>query len=265
MLFKQVTFCVDVGSIPNGNFAWARIDGDGWDTDEGPEAPESLRQRLVADLAGGRAVSIGFEAPLFLPLRADPSKLTAKRAGWEHAAFSAGAGAGALVTGLMQAAWVLSAVGRDVTTSPRLASGRLLVWEAFVFGSETTYTRQPTCPGGIHGPHTCDALVAASEAHRWRMGLPLQYGATRLASSMIQTDEDLGLDLIAAVTGKTAIVGDPAAWDATIIQLPKPAHRPGGEVQAPHASSSPVTESDGRPDLGPVRASPSGEHPANSL
>ncbi len=171
MLSEKATFCVDEGSIPNGNFAWARIEGDGWSTGEGAEAPDSLRQRLMGDLADGREVSIGFEAPLFLPLRVDPSKLTAKRAGWERAAFSAGAGAGALVTGLMQAAWVLSAVGRDVTTSPRAASGRLLVWEAFVFGSETTDTRQPTCPGGVHGPHACDALVAVSEAHRWRRGL----------------------------------------------------------------------------------------------
>ncbi len=95
-------------------------------------------------------------------------------------------------------------------------------------------------------------------------GPPLQYGAVRIASSMMQANEDLGLDLIAAVTGKAAIVSDPATWDATIIQLPKPAHGRGGEVQVPLASSSPVTASDRRTDFGLVGATPAREQPGTS-
>src|SRR5207249_9958015 len=83
-------------------------------------------------------VALGFECPLFRPVRDDPARLTASRDGERDRAWSVRAGAQALVTGLAQAIWVLRAIRR-----PRVrpfmdwrmfseARRGLFLWEAFV-------------------------------------------------------------------------------------------------------------------------------------
>lgn len=64
-----MTYCVDVGSISRGNFGWARVTDVGWNVSEGNSAPASLVEALHRDCESDELVSIGFESPLFLPLR----------------------------------------------------------------------------------------------------------------------------------------------------------------------------------------------------
>lgn len=228
MSIEMATYCVDVGSIAAGNFGWARVDDScRGQSGEGIGAAENLLDRLQTDLrTESRSISIGFEAPLFLPIRSDPVSLTTRRATWERYAFSGGPRAGVLVTGMMQAAWLLGQLDRAVTTDPGRASPDTVhVWEAFVSGKATNDTITPVCPGGEHGPHACDALVAAAEAHRWRHGKPLRFGAVRRAGAMSYAESDRGLDLISAVTGSNGLIDAPDAWNAVIIQMPKPDHQ----------------------------------------
>ena len=74
--------CADVGSEANGNFGWAVRDLPGGAV----EVPESGSMRAFADaiverLRSKRSVAIGFECPLFVPLRAEPAELMRARAG----------------------------------------------------------------------------------------------------------------------------------------------------------------------------------------
>jgi hypothetical protein len=87
-----------------------------------------------------RAVALGFECPLFVPVPEEPMRLGGARGGEGARSWSAGAGAGALTTGLVQVAWVLSelrnrvpaaAVYLDWSSFDAAGSG-LLLWEAFV-------------------------------------------------------------------------------------------------------------------------------------
>jgi hypothetical protein len=136
-----VVFCADVGSVKAGNFGWARTDPDApsiaqYDTSSPADLGEAVAHEL---LARGR-VALGFECPLFVPVPAVDTALGAARSGEGNRAWSAGAGTGALATGLVQAAWVLRAIRArcpthelHLTWPEFCASERaLLLWEAFV-------------------------------------------------------------------------------------------------------------------------------------
>jgi len=139
-----VVFCADVGSVKSGNFGWARSETQGASVaDFDTSRPADLAEAVVGDLRGGRPVALGFECPLFVPVPSLDTALGAARAGEGNRAWSAGAGSGALATGLVQVAWVLAAV-RARCPDERLhldwqsfAADRqgLLVWEAFVSAS----------------------------------------------------------------------------------------------------------------------------------
>jgi hypothetical protein len=136
--------CADVGSEAKGNFGWAVCDLPG----ALEVVPDSGSIRAFADaiserLRSGRSVALGFERPLFVPLRDEPSELMRARAGEKNRPWSAGAGCGSLATGLVQAAWVLDRVRRALPTEPHAyfrwsdfqqRAGGLFLWEAFVSG-----------------------------------------------------------------------------------------------------------------------------------
>lgn len=225
MSSHRVTYCVDVGSVRGGNFGWARVTDGDWEVGEGDSAAVRLVEALERDCAGDGLVSIGFESPLFLPLRSDAMDLTRARASWEHSSFAGGLGASVLVTGLVEAAYVLRDRSRVVTSdAASVDRSELVVWEAFVSGRSTAEMTVPTCPGGEHGVHACDALVAAVEWHRWSGGLALSSGAVRWARDFRFGRGGVGLDLIAAVLGRPAVVANTAEWTAAVLQLPKPLH-----------------------------------------
>jgi len=132
-----VVVCADVGSIPKKNFGW-------WASDEhyGKDL-SSLAGFVAQSLNDGRKVALGFECPLFVLLHEDEASLTRARPGEGNRAWCAGAGCGALATGLVQLAWVLSAIRQAIlvpvepylswSSFERAAHG-LLLWEAFVSG-----------------------------------------------------------------------------------------------------------------------------------
>jgi hypothetical protein len=102
--------------------------------------PSQLADAVCEELAGGRPVALGFECPLFVPVPNEEFALGRARVGEGNRSWSAGAGTGALATGLVQAAWILEEIRRRnadetlwIDWSAFAAVGRgLLIWEAFV-------------------------------------------------------------------------------------------------------------------------------------
>jgi len=139
-----VVFCADVGSVKAGNFGWARSEPEAHAVAEHESSsPEALASAVVDELQADRPVALGFECPLFVPVPVTALSLGASRVGEGNRAWSAGAGTGALATGLVQAAWVLAAIrthcpdeALHLEWRPFAAEARgLLLWEAFVSGT----------------------------------------------------------------------------------------------------------------------------------
>lgn len=128
--------------MAKGHFGWAIRDLPG----ELQEVPELASIRAFADaviarLEQGRSVALGFECPLFVPLREDPLLLTRGRDGDGNRPWSAGAGCGSLATGLVETAWSLDRIRKGLSEEPRVFldwaefsahPGSLFLWEAFV-------------------------------------------------------------------------------------------------------------------------------------
>lgn len=130
-------FCADVGSIPNNNFGWAScVDGE-WMTG----SDIRVFANGIADAVRREAkVSIGFECPLFVPVRDDPQKVASARQGEGQRSWSAGAGTGALATGMVQSLWVMRQVADILGYAPTPTfdweefdkTNSVFLWEAFV-------------------------------------------------------------------------------------------------------------------------------------
>jgi hypothetical protein len=141
-LAPENIFCADVGSVSRGRFGWSDAceENDELGFHSG-KLPSQLVWAVAAKLNAGRAVALGFECPLFVPLSFEDEKSLGKARGGEGMrSWSAGAGCGALATGLVQVAWILHSL-RPKLVSPvpvfvdwaafRQSSG-LFLWEAFV-------------------------------------------------------------------------------------------------------------------------------------
>lgn len=155
---ELVVYAADIGSVRAGNFGWARLTSPAAETGEVGHEPSSLADHVAADLARGLPVALGFECPLWLDVREDPSELTKARSGEGNRAWSAGAGSGALATGLVQTAWILRRVSEQ-------AGGRAelhLEWEQFVRSGRGLYVWEAfVTKGAKAGSHSGDARVAA--------------------------------------------------------------------------------------------------------
>lgn len=146
---SRVVFCADIGSVAKGNFGWARLQ-DGA-ISRGSDIA-AFADAVAEDLNAGRRVALGFECPLFVPVPEDPRGLTAARPGEGNRAWSAGAGAGSLATGLTETAWILDRVRRKLTV-PVLTTASwdelessttatLFVWEALITKDAKADTHQ---------------------------------------------------------------------------------------------------------------------------
>jgi len=136
-----IIHCADIGSVRRGNFGWARLAVDA--TDSACTTGSDIHvfaDAIATDINAGNPVAVGFECPLFVPVPDDPHDLTSARPGEGNRAWSAGAGAGSLVTGLTETVWILDRVRRQLTTpcavhckwkAFQLSAG-LFIWEAFV-------------------------------------------------------------------------------------------------------------------------------------
>jgi hypothetical protein len=134
-------FCADIGSVKGGRFGWFGIGLDGY------AAPgnsiEELASAVAEKIRSGGKVALGFECPLFVPLRDEPMKLTNARSGEGNRSWSAGAGCGALTTGLVEVTWLLEKIRAYTPKSAAAfldwkafekADSGLFLWEAFVTG-----------------------------------------------------------------------------------------------------------------------------------
>jgi hypothetical protein len=170
-----VTVCADIGSVQSGNFGW-------WSQAEAfGTKPSELANHVAALLNEGHPVALGFECPLFVPLPESELRLTSARPGEGSRAWSAGAGCGALATGIVQVAWVLTEVrrilGRIVPvhlqwSSFQAAGHGLFLWEAFVTGSAKTASHTSDAHAGarafiqsLPNPEAANAVVCESEVH----------------------------------------------------------------------------------------------------
>ena len=136
-----VIHCADIGSVAQGNFGWARLDCAETPTCTIGQDIREFADAIAVDLNSNRPVALGFECPLFIPVPDDPRQLTSARDGEGNRAWSAGAGAGSLATGLSETVWILTQIQRQLISdapihfrwTPFQQSGAgLFVWEAFV-------------------------------------------------------------------------------------------------------------------------------------
>lgn len=152
------TAVIDVGKLEN--LGWVV---EGVHASHGCD-PDAFVEAVGAILREG-PVALGFEAPMFVPVRDNPRDLTKARGGEGNRPFTAGAGATALVTGLMVTAYILSHLRAKVPTanvtfdwrSP-LHGTTLLLFEAFVSNQKKDGDNR----------HIEDARLAA---HAFRRGM----------------------------------------------------------------------------------------------
>jgi hypothetical protein len=77
-----VVFCADVGSVRSGRFGWACGSPPTDDAREvNASSPQHLADAVAEQLGAGRAVALGFECPLFVPVPEVAERLGAARAG----------------------------------------------------------------------------------------------------------------------------------------------------------------------------------------
>lgn len=152
-----VIWCADIGSVKKKNFGWCRAELSKDNNFSIGTSIEDFADGIAKDLSKGYKVALGFECPLFLPIPDDPLFLTSARKGEKDRAWSAGAGCGALATGLTETTWILSRIKEVakaeimVTFSWEEFMGgnfNLFIWEAFVSKDSKSTT------------HTGDAEVA---------------------------------------------------------------------------------------------------------
>jgi hypothetical protein len=76
-LAALIVYCIDVGSITEGHFGWARADASGASVEEhhGGSQITDVVGALAGDLTAGRPVALGFECPLFVPVPHDHQRL----------------------------------------------------------------------------------------------------------------------------------------------------------------------------------------------
>lgn len=186
-----VVVCADIGSIKQGKFAWWSSRGTSSD-DIG-----ELAEHVAAELQQGSLVALGFECPTWIPIPFESEDIGRARPGEGARAWSAGAGAGALATGIAQIGWILDATVAKLGSTPvttnrdRWAEQRpLLLWEGFV-----SHNRKPAA--SEVGEHVADAR-AAVEAFGQNRVLPVDVPATKainlLAMAAAWAGMSVGLD-----------------------------------------------------------------------
>ncbi|MBZ0216725.1 MAG: hypothetical protein K8F25_09250 [Fimbriimonadaceae bacterium] len=130
---------IDVGSPRTGKLGWAIRYGD--EQSHGSDLDDFIARFAVS--CDGRPAALGFEAPLFVPLRDEALSLTSARKGEGSRSWSASAGANVLAIAIPIVTYTLMKLrpvmkNRTATLDWQNWSGivpdELLVFEAFVSG-----------------------------------------------------------------------------------------------------------------------------------
>lgn len=196
-------YAADIGSVATGRFGWASFSDVG--TSSGSD-PAQMVVELGKVLGRGLRVALGFECPLWMDLPSSAAELTKARNGEGNRPWSAGAGAGALATGLVQVTWILRELRKLAPTARAYlswaefekAEAGLYLWEAFVTGDAKAKT------------HEGDAMLAV-EAFRRALPNPEAHSAVQpkgtevlslVGAAMLRTGWTVGADVL----GQPAIV-----------------------------------------------------------
>ena len=158
---ELAVYCVDIGSVKKGNFAWA-FSPHGYQgaTNSGADI-RKLCSAVVDDILAGRKVALGFECPLFVPVSDNPEDLTRARIGEGNRAWCAGAGAGSLATGLSEVVWILREIRTGIARSASVPG--LLCWKKFSLSDKGLFLWEAMVSGGEKGgDHESDATVAVT-------------------------------------------------------------------------------------------------------
>jgi hypothetical protein len=165
--------CADIGSVAKKRFAWAELTPkQEWVSGTDIEV---FAARIADNLDRGNATALGFECPLYVPIAEEPERLTSKRSGEGNRPWCAGAGSGALATGLAEVAWLLETVQRSIRRPESAylrwpdftAGGRgLFLWEAFVSGTSKRESHEGDATAAVEAfhaalpdPHLSNALT----------------------------------------------------------------------------------------------------------
>jgi hypothetical protein len=165
---KRIIYACDVGTTKAKSglqsFAWARLNPDDGAIHASRHI-DKLIQQLESDIRQGYSISLGFEAPLFIPVPENWQDLSKRREGEGNRPWSASSGAHVTTLGIHQSAWILkklheSSSGRCEFTldwrrwwPPSGHQPILFCWEAFVSGKAHS------------DDHTKDAATAADFFH----------------------------------------------------------------------------------------------------
>jgi len=173
-LSTLVAYCADIGSVRRRNFGWARMPELNPDIVSSSTDIQELVNSISSDLEEGSKVALGFECPIFLPVPRDSNQIASKRLFEEDRPWSAGAGAAAMATGIVEIVWILDNIRKNLGSpvSPflswpsfRAASAGMFLWEAFV-------TKQPAEKKLVGNPHVEDATRALREFASFATGTP---------------------------------------------------------------------------------------------
>lgn len=146
---KRVIYAIDIGSTRSHrtrgvSFAWARIYADKPDDVVVCQYIERLTTAIRSDIQTGFSVSLGFEAPLFIPVPSAATDLSRARCGEGNRSWSAPAGLAVASLAVHQVAWLLKNLAdlkrADLLSTniddwpPKNDRQILYCWEAFVSG-----------------------------------------------------------------------------------------------------------------------------------
>lgn len=134
-------FCADIGSIKRKKFGWASKLAN--NSCHSGSTIEDFARDIAIEINNGVKVSIGFECPLFVPVRNIPQEINSSRIGEGNRSWSASAGACSMATGLVEVIWVMNQLNKLLHFTPKiqfdwdefLISDSIFIWEAFVTAS----------------------------------------------------------------------------------------------------------------------------------
>ena len=175
-----IHYCIDIGSVNKSRFAWARLDSRSQNKLIVGNCINEICEKINEDLKKNIPLTIGIEAPLFIPVPFDNTFLGKARQNEGNRAWSAGAGSAVAILGLQQVAFILKMImieNYSIETSwkefCKQKQKKIFFWEAFVTGENKTREEIE--------PHIRDSISAVIEIHHRITGL--------------KKDEDLASDI----------------------------------------------------------------------
>ncbi|MFC1896571.1 hypothetical protein ACFL0Q_07945 [Thermodesulfobacteriota bacterium] len=193
-------FCADVGSIKGKRFGWAALLPR--ENNISGASIEEFAELIAMEIRRSTKVAVGFECPLFVPVRDKALEVNAARKGEGNRPWSAAAGTGALSTGLVEVLWVMNEINRLLAKTP----SAIFQWAEFLDSPYSVFLWEAFVTSTAKGTgHSEDAQIAVS---RFKSSLPDPWSVNAI-------QEDRVLSLVGAAALR-------AGWSKRIDDLSKP-------------------------------------------